>query len=210
MIDHLSALHELSTDTGVTFIYCNYKEPRTPEAYIKLAMKQLCRRIKPLPQELQEMYRRHFKNASQPKSEELKSVFRTILLQFNSVFLVLDALDECTLDQREELCRFFSNIIESNTSTTSGRTSRGIVKLFVTSRKEADIERVFQQNLFPTIEIEAVKVDSDIAIYTKAQIKSRLKDGRLILRNMALKNKILSTLTTKAGGMYVSLLYRHL
>ena len=196
MIDHLSALYELPTNTGVTFIYCNYKEPRTSTEYIKLAIKQICRRMKPLPDRLQEAFKKYYENDSQPSSGELRSIFLTIALQFNSMFLVLDALDECTPDQRVELCEFFSNIVESNTG-------RGIVKLFVTSRKEPDIERVFQQRLFPKIEIEAAKVDRDIAVYVKAQIESRLKDGRLILQDIKLKAKILTALTTKAGGMYV-------
>lgn len=206
VIDHLSALYELSMDTGVTFIYCNYKESRASEAYIRLAIKQICRRIKPLPHQLQETYKKHYQNASQPSSDELRNIFLTIALQFNTMFLVLDALDECTRDQREELCKFFSDITESNTSSAAG-TSRGTVKLFVASRREPDIERVFQQKSFPMIEVEATKVDRDIAIYVEAQIESRLKDHRLTLKNMALKSKILKALTTKAGGMYVFLLY---
>lgn len=185
-------------DTGVTFLYCNYKESRTSTAYIELAIKQICRRIKHLPLQLQEVYKRHFRNDSRPTSDELRSIFLAIALQFNSMFLVLDALDECTLNQREELCKFLFNIIESPAGT-----SRGIVKLFVTSRKEPDIERAFRRKSFPTIEIEAAKVDKDIAIYTRAQLEDRLNDERLILRNMALKSKILDALTSKAGGMYV-------
>lgn len=212
VIDHLSALYELSPHIGVTFIYCNYKESRPSTAYIRLAIKQICRRMKRLPHQLQEAYKTHKKKDSQPSSGELKSIFLTIALQFNSMFLVLDALDECTLDQRAELCSFFSDIIESridgasrtsNSSSSDLSTSRGIVKLFVTSRKEPDIERVFQQKSFPKIEIEAAKVNRDIAVYTEAQIESRLKDGRLSLKNMRLKNMILDALTTKAGGMYV-------
>ena len=219
MIDHLSALYELSANTGLTFIYCNYKETRATTTYIKLAVKQICRRMEHLPHQLQESYKKHYKNDSQPTIEELGSIFLAIALQFNSIFLVLDALDECTLDQRAELCTFFSDLVESNVHSTGGplrstttfsfgspkptSTSRGVVKLFVTSRKEPDIARAFLLKSFPTIEIEAANVDSDIAVYTKAQIESRLKDGRLILQSMILKHKILTALTTKAGGMYV-------
>ena len=216
VIDYISALYELSSDTGVTFIYCNYKESRASAAYIRLAIKQICRRMKCLPHKLQEVYERHYSNASQPSIDELKIIFRTIALQFNSMFLVLDALDECTLDQRADLCEFFSDVVESNfhgisrsktfsgsSSGDRGPASRGIVKLFVTSRKEPDIERAFLQKSFPKIEIEAAKVDDDISVYTKAQIESRLKDGRLTLQNMTLKDTILTALTTKAEGMYV-------
>lgn len=184
----------------MTFVYCNYNESRSPATYIRLAIKQLCRRMPRLPVALDEVYEKHFRNCSQPSHKELRDAFLAIVQQFNSVFLVLDALDECTLEQRIGLYEFFSGVLV----TSAGQ---GIVKLFVTSRRGSDIERAFLQQSFPTIEIEAAKVDSDIEIYVKAQIEQRLQDGRLTLKNMALKNKILTALTTKAGGMYVPFNY---
>ena len=178
--------------------------------------------MQPLPPKLQEVYEKHYQNHSQPNSEELRSVFLAIAKHCTSMFLVLDALDECSPDQRKELCEFFSNIIESSSATADPSlddsapacaggsdgtqqpsSSLGAIKLFVTSRKEPDIERVFRQKSFPTVEIEAKKVDRDIKIYVNAQIEQRIQDERLILRDVALKDKILTTLTTKASGMYV-------
>ena len=185
----------------MTFIYCSYKESRTTLTYIRLALKQLCRTMQSLPPELLQVYERHDANDSQPKYDELKTVFLAVLRQFGRIFLVLDALDECTLDQRKDLCEFILSI----TNTTS---TKGIVKLFIASRKEPDIEQAFQQKSTPTIEVEAAKVDSDIEAYVKAQIELRLQNGSLRLRNMALKDKIFSVLTTKAGGMYVFFNYR--
>ena len=157
-----------------------------------------------LPPSLQLLYEKHYRGDSQPRYEELKSTFLAIAQQFDSIFLVLDALDECTPGQRTELCDFFSGIVElSVTSTVVTSTDHGNVKLFVTSRKEPDIERVFERKSFPTIEILAEKVDGDIKVYVQAQIEQRLQDGRLFLGNTALKDKILDTLTAKAGGMYV-------
>lgn len=181
----------------MTFVYCNYNESRSPETYIRLALKQLCRRMPRLPVALHEFYEKHFRNCSQPDHKELQRAFLAIVRQFKSVFLVLDALDECTLEQRIGLYEFFSGV--TGCSATSA--GHGIVKLFVTSRKGSDIERAFHQQSFPTIEIEATKVDSDIKIYVEAQIEQRLQDGQLTLRNMALKDRILTALTTKAGGM---------
>ena len=109
---------------------------------------------------------------------------------------MVDALDECILDERKNLCQFFLSI--TNTST-----SHGTIKLFITSRKEPDIEKTFKQNVIPTIEIEAEKVDRDIEVYVKAQIELRLQNGNLTIRDITLKDKILSALTTEARGMYV-------
>ena len=194
MIEHLSALCELTEGTGITFVYCNYKESRTTTAYISLALKQLCRTMQSLPPGLQELYKQHYKNDSQPKYDELRKLFLAVIQQLGCVFFVVDALDECTADERKNLCAFLLNItdIASTQNTT---------KLFVTSRKESDIEQVFQQKAIPTIEIEATKVDTDIEVYVKAQIEQRLQNGSLLIRDMALKDKIFRALTTEAGGM---------
>ena len=162
-----------------------------------------------LPPKLLEVYEWHYRKGSQPKYDELRVIFLAVIQQFGRIFFVLDALDECPLDQRKDLCKFILSIVDTSSSPTINSTStptstkQGIVKLFVTSRKEPDIERAFQQKSIPTIEIEAAKVDSDIKVYVKAQIELRLQDGSLELKNMELKNRILSVLTTKAGGMYV-------
>ena len=165
---------------------------------MRLALKQLCRTIQFLPPELHAIYERHYRNDSQPKYDELRVAFLAIIRQFGRrIFFVLDALDECTLDQRKDLCEFILSLANPTSS-------QGVVKLFITSRKESDIERAFQQKSFPTIEVEATKVNSDIRVYVEAQIELRLQNCSLRLKNMALKEKILSALTKKAGGMYVS------
>ena len=149
-----------------------------------------------LPSTLQEVYKQHYKNDCQPKYDELRNIFLTITQQLGHVFFVVDALDECTLEERKNLCEFFLSIINTGTS-------QGTVKLFVTSRQEPDIEQAFRQKAIPIIKIEAAKVDKDIEIYVKAQVKLRLDNGSLHIRNIVLADKIVSALTTKAGGMYV-------
>ena len=150
---------------------------------MKLALKQLCRIMQSLPSELQEIYEQHYHNDSQPTYDELKNAFLKIIQQFGHIFIVLDALDECSLDQRKDLCQF----ILSLASTSS---DQGIVKLFVTSRKESDIEQAFRQESIPTIEIEAAKVNSDIEVYVKAQIELRIQNRSLRFRNITLKDQI--------------------
>ena len=153
--------------------------------------------MKSLPPQIHTVYEQHYNNHSQPGSKTLQDMFLATVQQFNSVFLVLDALDECSLDQRTDLCEFFTSMVELTTGT-----GHGLIKLFVASRKELDIERAFLRRSFPTIEVEAKKVDSDIQLYVQAQIEKLLHDGSLNLNNIMLKDKILTALTTNAGGMY--------
>ena len=218
MIEHLSAFYELSKDSGVTFLYCNYQESRTPSTYIRLALKQLCRRMPHLPPALEQVYELHNKNHSQPTLVELEGAFSAVIERFDRVFFILDALDECTQDQRKTLCEFVLGITKPKViSTPSQRVGytlngnsqkpgppQGVLKLLMTSRNKPDFERAFLQNSIPAIEVEATKVDRDIEDYVKAQIQERSQNGSLLLHNAALKEKILTTLTTKADGMYVS------
>ena len=145
-----------------------------------------------MPSELE----KHYINNSQLGVEELKAIFLEILQQLGSVFFVLDALDECNLDQRTDLVRFFTGIIKPSLEM-----DHGIIKLFVASRKEDGIERAWDTwESFPKteLEVEAAKVDSDIKLYVQAQIKQRLPRC-----NTTSRETIITTLTTKADGMYV-------
>ena len=155
--------------------------------------------MKPLPPKLNSIYEQYYHNDRQPGLEDLQDIFLATIHQIDSVFLVLDALDECTEAQRADLCDFFARVMESS----NGTDNYGRVKLFVTSRKEPDIERAFLRRSFPTIEVEAKKVDSDIMLYVTAQVEQRLRDGSLTLSDIMLKDKILTTLTSNANGMYV-------
>ena len=154
--------------------------------------------MEPLPCEVVQLYTKHYAIHSQPSLNEFQHLFLAIAQRLDSVFFVLDGLDECALDQRAVLCKFFAEIVGCRTGK-----SHGAIKLFVTSRKELDIEREFQRKSFPMIEVEAARLDSNIRLYVEAQIQQHLDDGSLILNDPMLKNKIITTLTTKAGGMYV-------
>ena len=123
VIEHLSALCELSAGAGITFVYCNYKESQTTTAYIRLALKQLCRTMQSLPPQLQEIYEEHYRNDCQPKYDELRNIFLEIIQQLGCVFFMVDALDECTLNERKGLCKFLLSITDTGTS-------QGTVKLF--------------------------------------------------------------------------------
>lgn len=145
IVEKLSAQYELSNNTGICFVYCNYKEPQVTTNYVKAVIKQLSRRMSELPPDLMALYDKHYSNASSPRYTELNNVFLGVSKCFEKVFLVLDALDECTESQRQEIFDIFSHIV-----------STGNVKLFITSRKEPDIQRAFAS--FPIIEIQAKKV----------------------------------------------------
>ena len=202
MIERISGLYELSQDIGVTFLYCNYKESREAVTYIRLAIKQLCRRMTSVPVELQTMYDAHFRNASEPNLDELRNVFIAISNHFKHVFLILDALDECNANQREDLLGFLTAVgtSQKDASTPSTRSS---VKLFVTSRREEDIRCAFTGGAFPIIKIKANQVNEDIELYVTAELQARLQGGKLKVNDGTLIQRIQKALIGRADGMCV-------
>lgn len=196
MIDHLSARYELSTamNAGVMFIYCPDDFLHPTEECIMVAISQLCRKMKPLLS-LQKLYEKHNNANSKPLYHELRSTFQAIIAQFDRLYFVIDALDECVQQDKQDVCRFLCEILDLPQPTH--------IKLLVISRLDSGIEQISVQKSCRTIKIQATVVDKDIAKYIKTRMDQLLQDDHPAVRNQSSKNKILRELTTNAGGMYV-------
>ena len=109
------------------------------------------------------------------------------------VFLVVDALDEYAPNKREALLEFLIRL--------TAKLSH--VKIFVTSRREQDIEQVFSSEGVPTIQIKAENVDEDIHKFVKSQVDSLIQNGKLKFKDPDLKTRITDTLTHQSDGMWV-------
>ena len=107
------------------------------------------------------------------------------------MFLVLDAIDECALERRGKLLHF---IIRLTTELSR-------VKIFVTSRREQDIEQAFLSKSVPTIQIKAESVNEDIKKFIHSQVDSLMEKGMLKVKNPQLKTTIIDTLTYQSDGM---------
>lgn len=107
--------------------------------------------------------------------------------------MVLDALDECSPERREILLEF---VIKLTTKLSR-------VKIFVTSRREHDIEQAFLSEGISTIQIKAENVNEDIRKFVNSQVDLLMQAGKLKLKNPELKTRIINTITHQSDGMYV-------
>jgi type III secretory pathway component EscV len=115
--------------------------------------------------------------------------------QFTHVYIVLDALDECT--QRQELV----DVLE-----TMAGWQLGNVHLLMTSRKERDIESSLESYVKEedTICLQRDVVDKDIQRY----VQQRLSDDKTLTKwnkDTAVRQEIEAALMHGARGMYVCL-----
>ncbi|OCL11618.1 hypothetical protein AOQ84DRAFT_422946, partial [Glonium stellatum] len=164
-------------------------------------MKQLCRKKDSIPKWLLKFKENSYDSSTVSKQDPFISLAET----FDTVFIIIDALDECPRDERHKILQFVTEIVNK----------LPCAKIFVTSRRESDIVDAFQSNETPTIQIKAESVAADIELFAKDEV-SRLRKiqggKRLRLQNDALEEKIVTTLADRAEGMFlwVNLQLQHL
>jgi ankyrin repeat domain-containing protein 50 len=178
------------------FVYYNYKmsESQDPPRIAAALIKQLCRKKDIIP-----LWLLKFKNdaLSPALAGTALSIIRLVQeMNFREVYIIIDALDECQKHYRPRMIQLLNEVMNSIPCA----------KIFVTSRRESDIERAFTENSTPTIQIQiqARNVATDIRSYVESEVK-RLRKGhygnKLFLSSDALEARVISTLVEQADGM---------
>jgi hypothetical protein len=123
--------------------------------------------------------------------KELTATLSEILGSFGSIYLILDALDECPLDGGERE-RLLSAIHEIH------NWSNERIHMLATSRREVDIERKLVPLLIEQpICIDSALVDEDI----KVHVRSQLTASRFSNWPANIKQEVELELTAQANGM---------
>jgi hypothetical protein len=147
-IDHLSRLAQ--KDVGLAYLFCNYKtqlDQNLPSLLIAL-LKQLVRSRPDIAAPVTLLYDHHSKQQSRPSRDELFTALSTVCSNYTTVYIVVDALDEC-MDQDGVQTKLVKRLRELQTMTE--------VRLLFTSRFIPDIIEEFRSD--PILEVRASKVD---------------------------------------------------
>jgi hypothetical protein len=149
----------------------------------------------PGEQELRALYSSCNQGTRQPMDEELLVTLKVMIELHTNIYLILDALDECS--QREELLE----VIEAILGWKIGK-----LHFLATSRKELDIEEAFKYYLTPRqfMCIQSHLVDSDIRSCVKHQIRRDRRFKRW-QNKPEVQIEIEESLMRKASGMYEAL-----
>lgn len=154
---------------------------------------QLCSAVHNIPEDLLKLYEKCQNGRQKPCIPDFKAILSSLTAEFDSTYIVLDALDECPRgEERTELLNQLEALSGWNT-----------INLLVTSRSEQDIKGV----LLPlegmcAVPIQSDDVDPDIKHYVRKQLAEDLK-----LRKWpdSVKTTIEETLAAKSQGMYICL-----
>ena len=170
----------------------NDLEKQKASSFLSSVVAQLCSQSTRLLDGAQDIYHKCHDGHQKPTLKDLQAALDRILKGFGKVFLVMDALDECSMEdnEREQLLKIINNIHVSSSQS---------LHLLATSRRESDIEAVLVPMLtIPAISIQSARVDADIKIHVRSELGAL---GKRKNWPHDLLTEIEETLVREANGM---------
>ena len=173
---------------AVCYFYCHYKEQDQQTAVNLLGslLRQLAtnhQHIIPAVMKLHEKFQKEDRNC-RPSLLDYTQILSEVLLTFDNVYVVLDALDECSMDERDKFILGMKQLP---------------LQLLVTSRHIPDILELFQG--VDSLEIRANA--NDIRSFLQSQMVAKSGLARLVKNDKTLSEDIVQHITTRADGMCV-------
>lgn len=158
VIDHIKDVF-VTPRVGLAHFYFNYQDRRTQSAEVVLAslLRQLAMSSLETPRPLVELHKRIESQQRQVQKQDLDQAILLICADFDRIFIVIDALDECDSEHRKNLLRSFA-ILQKNPS----------VRIFLTSRPHSahEIARMLETPL----QVEIGATDADLRMYLSSKI----------------------------------------
>lgn len=194
VVDHLLPFtNNLNHDKiGVLAVYFQYdsRNLQTSDNIARSLCRQILYQLEIIPASLEAAYKRSKEGniSAPPDPNFFLSLLAECVGQFSSVFLMLDAFDECSDSQIPTILKLLQKLLECQ------------LRVFVTGRphildsphiREDDDS---QQWLQERSTLDIIASPRDIEIYLKGKLERTKRIDETI------KSKILSTVSTKADG----------
>ena len=174
---------------GVAYLYCNYKAhaDQNTTNLLSAILKQLIQAQSFIAKPVVRLYNHHARRRTRPSPEEIFSALQSVLASHSSVYLVIDAFDECS--DREGMRSDLFNKLHTLQSKTD-------LHLMVTSRFIPEVVNEFKSAL--TLEVRAS--EADVRRFVKARMDQLLK---CVQHDDALQVEVQEELVKAADGMLV-------
>ena len=173
-------------------MYCDHKnqEGQTAEKLVASLTNQLARQYYnwrlAFPAEVKVLYNKEKDKKKDLTLKDHISLFLSLVKYFSKVFVVIDALDECSNSDRGR--NIFISALQG---------LRSSVRMLVTSRNLDYIKEEFK---------DAVQVDiradiGDVTVYLENYMKRRVSYGVHLFQDSQLQNEIASLISKNCDGM---------
>ena len=186
-IDHLCGAVQ-SHAVGVTYVYFNYKTQadQTATTLLSALLKQLVQNRPDVAEPVSALYRK-LGGATKPSLDDISQAFQAVLSNLSSVFVVVDALDECANQNgtRTKLLSFLRDL-----------QAKADLRLLCTSRFIPDVVEYFSSS--PSIEVRASP--ADVKKYVASQVPRLPK---CVQRDAGLQQLVENSIVDAVDGMSV-------
>jgi hypothetical protein len=173
-------------NAGVAVIYLKYNEPdQTLGNLLGSLLKQLIEEHHTIPKPLHDLYNHHRVRGTSPSPEELSGIISSTIGTYDEVFIVVDALDECSEEVRWGLLE-----------KLRGFQPKGHV--MITSRALDSIQEELEE--FERQEIRADKADMELFI--DQQILKNRNLQRIVKKSPNMRDDIKEGVIRTADNMY--------
>jgi Cdc6-like AAA superfamily ATPase len=184
-INHLLKKVQHST-VGIAYIYCNYKQGEHDVAGLLGAiLKQLVQTRPSIIEPVERLHKQHSDQGTKPSADEIFGALQSVLAEFSTMYVVVDALDECP-NRNGTRHQFLTQL--------RALQAEADVRLMFTSRSDPKIVDEFREAL--TLEVRAS--DEDVRRFVAGQMY-RLPN--CIQRDAGLQDMVQEKITNAVDGM---------
>jgi hypothetical protein len=186
VIDHLEREHQ-NAHVGVAYVYCIYNGiHQTAVNLLGSLLRQLAVQNSAMLDDIKSCHKNQ--RDSRPSLEQISRLLHSQVQKYNTVFIVIDALDECP-EAGQVRKHFLAEV----------RRLRPDVQIMVTSRHLPSIESTFSQD--KRLEVRAHEEDVQTFIESRMATRTELSD--VLYGHDDVRSIIVATLLKKTHGMSV-------
>ncbi|KAJ3545821.1 hypothetical protein NM208_g2322 [Fusarium decemcellulare] len=185
-------------DEGFAFFYCSRFDParRNFKNILRSYIRQLSevpRRSARIHEAPYNIYQKAGNIQNDISLKDCEATLEDIINSYPRTTLVLDALDECEAETRRQIAEFFQHLIKKTTR---------LLKVFLASRKEVDIERHLESFQGPQMLVQISTSDnrSDIEKFVVENMAKHAVNWEGITEET--KQLVKETLVKKSDGMF--------
>jgi hypothetical protein len=188
VVDDLNKRFQNDASTGIAYLYCNFRQQgeQRAEDLLTSLLKQLSQEQSCLPDSVKDLYDHHKDKRTRPSFEEILRVLQFVAAIYSTVFIIVDALDECQVSNGCR-ARFLSEIF--NLQAKCG------AKLFATSRFIPEIIEKFEGS----VSLEIYASHNDVQRYLDGHM---LELPSFVLKSPNLQHEIKAIISKAVHGMY--------
>lgn len=187
-IDTLRRQFDQDASVAVCFLYFDYRmEYNNIAELVAIILRQVAAQRAPLAKSARSLFEKYTPKKSKPPLKDYISTLQSILLEWNKVLLVVDAIDECpSSNGTRQVFLDHLNTIQANSN----------VKIMITGRPDPDIIDVMHSGGARFLDIKAR--DEDVEIYITGRMRKSSGFSRL---NENLQQEIKTEITRAVDGM---------